>query len=102
MNKEIFTIDLTEAQRERLIILAEECAEVIQAVSKVLRHGFHAHYDNGISNKVQLEIECGDIRAAMIRLCNANDLNKTFIHESAEYKLTQDEFLHFQTEDEEK
>lgn len=33
---------LTPAQAERLAMLAEECGEVIQAVGKILRHG----YDN--------------------------------------------------------
>ena len=31
---------LTPAETERLAILAEECGEVIQAVGKILRHGY--------------------------------------------------------------
>ena len=37
---------LTEAEQERLVILAEECAEVIQVVAKIQRHGFNS--DNRI------------------------------------------------------
>ena len=31
---------LTPAQAERLAILIEECGEVIQAATKILRHGY--------------------------------------------------------------
>src|SRR5579872_899269 len=33
---------LTPAQIERLALLAEECGEVMQAVSKILRHGYES------------------------------------------------------------
>lgn len=35
---------LTPAQAERLAMLAEECAEVIQVVGKILRHGYESHH----------------------------------------------------------
>ena len=35
---------LTLAQAERLDMLAEECAEIIQVVSKIKRHGYDSHH----------------------------------------------------------
>lgn len=33
---------LTEAQAERLTLLSEECAEVIQVIAKIQRHGYES------------------------------------------------------------
>lgn len=38
------TIELTNAERERLVMLMEECGELIQATSKVLRHGWESYH----------------------------------------------------------
>ena len=59
---------MTEAEKERLVILAEECAEVIQAVSKVLRHGWESTYDNGVRNDDHLRMELDDVLALIWRL----------------------------------
>lgn len=43
-------------------ITAEECAEVIQAITKCLRFGLdQVHPETGISNKEQLETEVGQL-----------------------------------------
>lgn len=34
---------LTPAEAERLVCLIEECGEVIQAASKILRHGYNSY-----------------------------------------------------------
>ncbi len=52
---------------EPLIILAEECAEVIQAISKLQRFGL-----DDIKNKKALEKEVGDI-LAMLTILDHND-----------------------------
>ena len=36
---------LTPAEAKRLALLAEECGEVLQAIGKVLRHGFGRRTD---------------------------------------------------------
>ena len=59
------THDVTPAQLERLAILMEECGEIQQAIGKVLRHGWEGRYDNGVTNREQLEIEIGDVRVAI-------------------------------------
>ncbi len=53
---------LTDREREILTILMEECAEVTQAASKLLRFGKENRPDNGISNVDTLSRECGDLR----------------------------------------
>ena len=49
---------------EALVITAEECAEVIQAISKIQRFGMVNVY-NSISCREQLEKELGDLYAMM-------------------------------------
>lgn len=81
---------LTPAEAERLALLAEECAEVIVAVGKVLRHGYESYNPteyNGYSNRRTLMIEMGDVRAAMIMLCDAGDVQKEGVHAQADHKL---------------
>lgn len=79
---------LTPAEAERLAILAEECAEVIQVVGKILRHGYTSrHPVIHEDNIYMLERECGDVRAAMLMMCKAGDINKANIHLAADEKL---------------
>lgn len=40
---------LTPAQAERLAMLAEECAEVVQVVGKILRHGYDSYHPNDLT-----------------------------------------------------
>jgi NTP pyrophosphatase (non-canonical NTP hydrolase) len=46
--------------QEVMAITQEECAEVIQALSKIMRFGLDSVH-NGVSNKEQLEEEIGDL-----------------------------------------
>lgn len=58
---------LSPAQAERLDILAEECAEVIQSIMKIKRHGFESCSPYGHSqetNRQALVRELFDVRAA--------------------------------------
>ena len=55
-----------------LRITQEECAEVIQAISKVFRFGMHDVY-NGQTNVERLEEEVGDL-LCMIDLLMKNDI----------------------------
>ena len=59
---------LTPAQAERLDIMAEECAEVIQAIMKIKRHGFESCSPFGANpetNREALLRELADVGAAM-------------------------------------
>jgi NTP pyrophosphatase (non-canonical NTP hydrolase) len=57
---------MNEKQKEVMLIAQEECAEVIQAISKCFRFGPDDEY-NGLTNKQRLEEEVGDL-LCMIRL----------------------------------
>ena len=68
---------LTEAEQERLVILAEECAEVIQAASKIKRFGLVGKPVNTtLTNKESLEMELGDV-LALVDLVKASNLGIT-------------------------
>jgi NTP pyrophosphatase (non-canonical NTP hydrolase) len=57
---------MTNQEKELLLILQEECAEVIQAVSKIFRFGLDTEW-NGETNRQHLEEELGDLKC-MIEL----------------------------------
>lgn len=57
---------MNETQNEVLRITQEECAEVVQAISKVFRFGIDGVYE-GCSNKQKLASELGDLQC-MINL----------------------------------
>lgn len=94
---------LTPAEAERLAILAEECAEVIVAVEKIKRHGYESRNPlvfDGPTNREQLTTEMGDVRAAMILLCAAKDVEKHRVHDAADEKLVKVfSWTHHQTND---
>lgn len=88
MNK--FTTKLTKGQLERLAFLSEEMGEAQQAIGKIIRHGYDSYdptKDDSPDNKEFLERELGDVRAAMIMLCNSGDLDKETIHQNADAKM---------------
>lgn len=88
----------TQPQRERLVLLAEECAEVIHAVTKILRHGYDSgHPRGGSDNREDLERECGNLRYAMVLMTTAKDIDKQEVHRFAQLK-SEDvrEYLHDQ------
>jgi NTP pyrophosphatase (non-canonical NTP hydrolase) len=65
---------MDEKFHEIMSITQEECAECIQAISKIFRFGFDGqHPDKVISNKQQLEEEIGDL-LAMIDLMKLNGI----------------------------
>ena len=90
---------LTPAESERLYILLEELGEAQQAIGKILRHGYFSSHPKGggYNNKEQLEKELGDVYHAIIRLCEADDLDKKEIHEAAlEKEKSIIKYLHHQ------
>jgi hypothetical protein len=57
--------------RLALVLLAEECAETIQAVTKYLRHGaknYNPFYPLRVTNESQLATELGDVEEAIARV----------------------------------
>jgi len=89
---------LTPAKAERLTLLAEECAEVIQAITKILRHGYDSYNpceSAGLSNRQHLEREIGHVDAAFNLMghdISTNAVHKYSIKKSKEVK----KYLHHQ------
>lgn len=76
----ISSVQPSVAQRERLEMLAEECAEVIHAVTKILRHGYNsAHPVSGVNNKHTLREELLDVVTVMRMM--AFDVDTAFSEE---------------------
>lgn len=72
---------MNEREREILLILQEESAEVIQAVSKVFRFGWDSEWD-GQTNKEHLEEEVGDY-LAMVQIMVDTGMIDTFAIDTA-------------------
>lgn len=58
---------LTPGETERLAMLAEECAEVVQIVGKILRHGYDSYHpeNQALTNKDLLANEIADVDAVI-------------------------------------
>lgn len=99
MNSEHFN-DLSPAEAERLALLAEECAETIQIVGKILRHGYdstHPDNESGPCNREMLETELGHIAFAKKLMVDANDVLACEISKSKRKKAkTAPVYLHHQ------
>ena len=96
--------NLTPGEAERLALLAEECGECIQAIGKILRHGYESVHpegrDQGRNNRDNLVREVGDIRAALSILCEAGDLDENDIVSARTEKLQRvGKYLHHQPAD---
>lgn len=97
-----FDNGLTKAETERLAMLSEELAESIQAVSKILRHGFQSFdptvpKDQRMTNREALEKELGHVAHAVRRMYHKGDLNNAQIERAAIDKgLSINRWLHHQ------
>ena len=94
-----FDTKLNDAQIELLSLAAEECAETIQAITKILRHGYDSVnplVDNSPTNREHLEKEIGDLTAAVAMLCASGDISKvTYLHHANEKVAKVGQWLHF-------
>jgi hypothetical protein len=83
---------LTLAERERLYILMEECAEVTKECAKILRFGFEPTdlTDPTLAvkynNRATLTIEIGDVLAAF-ELLMTHDVKESEVIAAAKAKL---------------
>ena len=73
--------------QEALDILQEECAEVIQEVSKVRRFGLDTlHYKTGLKHSTMLEMEVGDMLALIDILVEQSILDRDGLEVATENK----------------
>jgi NTP pyrophosphatase (non-canonical NTP hydrolase) len=84
---------MTPKETEILNILQEECAEVIQMVSKCRRFGIDTdHLKANKPNRLKLTEEIGDV-LAMINLCikyNIVDQSKVIVAQENKFKKLKD------------
>lgn len=70
---------LLPAEAERLALLAEESAELIQIIGKILRHGYESYNPDDTyagSNREQLEAEIGDVVFSIELMQLSDDIDK--------------------------
>lgn len=83
---------MNDKQREILVITQEECAEVIQEISKIFRFGINESHKDGMLHQEKLETEVGDL-LCMISLMTQHGLVRssmvTQAIESKQIKLKQ-------------
>lgn len=91
---------LTESEKERLQLLQEECAEVIQCASKILRFGWlstNPDNPNSKNNLEHLQEEIGNLGVILDLMVKAGDVSEEDILEAAEEKSkTIGQYLRFQ------
>ena len=86
--------NLSESEAEALSVLAEECAEVIQIISKIQRHGIDSAYKE-ISNRDNLSQELADVLVAALRVHKLGLLlDREGIEEKIYNKLAKNSYLH--------
>lgn len=69
---------LTPAQHERLVLVMEECGEVIQACAKVLRFGYDSRHPapGSPDNRRALGLEIGNLLATISLMDKKCDLDR--------------------------
>jgi NTP pyrophosphatase (non-canonical NTP hydrolase) len=74
--------------KETLVITQEECAEVIQAISKVLRFGFDSSYpfQESATTRECLEMEVGQLLCMVDILVEQGVLDATNVRQARSYK----------------
>lgn len=79
---------LNDKEYETLLILQEECSEVIQAVSKIFRFGLD-NFKPGKpkTNQEHLEVELGDLLAMITLLHEQGIIREEVIEKSMNHKF---------------
>lgn len=80
---------LTKQTTAALNITLEECAEVVQAISKIFRFGLDSSHPNrpGYTNKMHLEEEIGDLLCMIQLLKNQGLLDDSEVEIAMRKKL---------------
>lgn len=73
---------MDKINKEVMLIAQEECAEVIQAISKVFRFGIDESY-NGRTNKQRLEEETGDLVCMIEMMMQRGIIDQDVVYSNA-------------------
>lgn len=93
--------NLTNAQRERLEMLAEEAAEVVKACTKILRHGYDSYNPNvqiHKTNALDLENELMDLWTVYERMADYGDLGRINFYDTPRVWSMKLKYTHHQPE----
>ena len=89
---------LSAAETEMLALIAEEAGEIVQAVGKILRHGFDSRHPrdlNGPDNRERLVRELGDLKAAIVIADQNNIIDAFHVQTAVQDKLARiGQYLH--------
>jgi NTP pyrophosphatase (non-canonical NTP hydrolase) len=89
---------LTPGEAERLAYLGEELGEAIQAIGKILRHGYESRdptKQDSKTNREQLEIELRDVMTATTLLVARREVNQYVIMDVDSKLLEIEKWLHY-------
>jgi len=85
--------DLLPSETERLAKLAEEAAEVVVAIMKIIRHGYESH---GYHNRGDLHKEIGHLKAVVTMMVNAGDLDEKILEiDEKNHIVKMGDYLHY-------
>ena len=77
-------------REELLVLLIEECSEVIHAATKCLRFGYDIDHKTGYgNNRLVLSGEIGDLMG----IINSLDIDTTIVDQRSEDKITKCEYM---------
>lgn len=95
-----FSNGLSDAETERLALLAEELMEAAQIAMKVLRHGYAAtDHGSGVvyNNRADLEIELGHVSNAIKLMARNEDISLDRVEQAYQAKRRMiSKYLHHQ------
>ena len=77
---------MNERLRETLVITQEECAEVIQEISKIFRFGINETHKSGIVHRDKLEMEIGDLLCMIDLLIEQDVISKSGLDRAKQVK----------------
>jgi NTP pyrophosphatase (non-canonical NTP hydrolase) len=78
---------MTEKEREILGITQEECAEVIQAISKCVRFGIDNSHKSGNTQRENLSMEVGDLVCMIGLMIEAGLVKEEDINRAKDEKI---------------
>ncbi len=93
--------NLSESELERLALLAEEAAELIQAIGKIIRHGYEFNNPDRVedgTNREQLEAEIGDVLYSIELMHENDDIDKWSVEAGCDLAIEKKpKYLHHQS-----
>lgn len=97
-----YSTGVTDSELERLTMAAEECAEVTQVITKIIRHGYGSYHPADPSrtpNRYSLRQEVIDVLAMATVLVKNGDIDPISEDEITKRIKAKKRYTHFQGPD---